>query len=98
VSLSDERTLNYFETAQEARRWLITAETWVQSWISSSEIPVGRSGTGIDFLRVPWFCLLIFIALLLHTHQQVPPPHEVCDNPDQAAHYYTLGPNLGASI
>jgi hypothetical protein len=25
------------------------------------------------------------------------PPHDVCDSPDQAAHYHTLGPKLGAS-
>jgi hypothetical protein len=32
---------------------------------------------------------------LLHTH--LLPPHEVCDSPDQAAQYHTLGPKLGAS-
>jgi len=32
---------------------------------------------------------------LLHTH--LSPPHEVCDSPDQAAHYHTLGSKFGAS-
>jgi hypothetical protein len=37
---------------------------------------------------------LITIPPLLHTH--LSPPHEVCDSPDQAAHYQTLGPKSGA--
>jgi hypothetical protein len=47
------------------------------------------------FLRVLWFPLIIIIPPLLHTH--LSPPHEVCDSPDQAAHYHTLSPKLGAS-
>jgi hypothetical protein len=27
----------------------------------------------------------------------IPPPHEMCDSPDQAAHYHALSPKLGAS-
>jgi hypothetical protein len=44
-----------------------------------------------------FFCFppLITILPLLHTH--LPPPHEVCDSPDQAAQYHTLGTKLGAS-
>jgi hypothetical protein len=38
---------------------------------------------------------VIVIPLLLHTH--LSPPHEVCDSSDQAEHYHTLGPKLGAS-
>jgi hypothetical protein len=38
---------------------------------------------------------LIIIPPLLHTH--LSPPHAVCDSPDQATHYHTLGPMLGAS-
>jgi hypothetical protein len=38
---------------------------------------------------------LIIIPPLLHTH--LSPPHEVCDSPDQAEHYHTLDPKLGAS-
>jgi hypothetical protein len=41
------------------------------------------------------FPLLIIIPPLLHT--RLPPPHEVCNSPDQGAHYHTLGPKLGAS-
>jgi hypothetical protein len=36
------------------------------------------------------------IPPLLHIH--LSPPHEVCDCPDQAAHYHNLGPKLGASL
>jgi hypothetical protein len=36
--------------------------------------------------------LLITIPLLLHTHES--PPPEVCDSPDQAAHYHNLGPHV----
>jgi hypothetical protein len=32
---------------------------------------------------------------MLHTN--LSPLHEVCDSPDQAAHYHVLGPKLGAS-
>jgi hypothetical protein len=35
------------------------------------------------------------IPPLLHTH--LSPPHEVCDSPDQASHYHTLGPKVRAS-
>lgn len=37
------------------------------------------------------FALLI-ISPLLHGH--LSPPHEVCDNPDQAEHFHTLCPNF----
>jgi hypothetical protein len=37
----------------------------------------------------------IIIPALLHTH--LPRPHDVCDSPDQATHYRTLGTKLGAS-
>jgi hypothetical protein len=55
------------------------------------------------FLR-DLFCipLLIIIPTLLHTH--LSPPHELCDSPDQVAHYHTsvqvnsfLWPALGWS-
>jgi hypothetical protein len=38
---------------------------------------------------------LIIITPLVHT--PLSPPHEVCDSPDQAPNYHTLGPKLGAS-
>jgi hypothetical protein len=46
------------------------------------------------FLWVLLFPLLIIIPQLLRTH--ISPPHEVCDSLDQAAHYHTRGPKLGA--
>jgi hypothetical protein len=36
------------------------------------------------------------IPTLLHIH--LSPPHEVCDNSEQAVHYHHLGPKLGASF
>jgi hypothetical protein len=35
------------------------------------------------------------IPPLLHT--KLSPPHQVCDNADQAVHYHALGRKLGAS-
>jgi hypothetical protein len=56
----------------------------------------GQSGTGTGFSVsssvLPCQCI---ITPSLHTH--LSPPHEVCDSPDQAAHYHTLGLKLGAS-
>jgi hypothetical protein len=57
---------------------------------------IGRSGTGAGVsLPVLLLLPLITISSLLHTH--LSPPHAVCDSPDQAAHYHTLGTKLGAS-
>jgi hypothetical protein len=80
-----------------ARRWLFTAETRVQSRVTSSEIHGGRSGWDYSRFVSQFFGapLLIIIPPLLHTH--LSPPYEVCDSPDQAAHYHTLGPKLGAA-
>jgi hypothetical protein len=50
---------------------------------------------GQVFLRVFRFSPVSVIPPLLHTH--LSPPREVCDSPDQAARYHTLGPKLGAS-
>jgi hypothetical protein len=43
-----------------------------------------------------FFCFpqLITFSPLLHTH--LSPPHELCDNSHQAAHYHTLGPHFRA--
>jgi hypothetical protein len=50
----------------------------------------GQIGTGaliwLSFFGLP---PLILIPPLLHTH--LSPPPEVCDSPDQAAHYHILG-------
>jgi hypothetical protein len=32
---------------------------------------------------------------MLYTH--IPPPHQVCDSPDQRVRYHTVGPRLGGS-
>jgi hypothetical protein len=37
----------------------------------------------------------VTIPPLLHAHLSL--PHAVCDSPDQAAHYHTLGSKLGGS-
>jgi hypothetical protein len=45
------------------------------------------------FLRVIFgFPLLLIIPPLLHNH--LSPPPEVCDGPDQAAHYHIRGLNF----
>lgn len=45
-----------------------------------------------DFLYSP---LLLIVQPFLRTH--LSPPHELCDGPNQAVHYHTLGFMLGAS-
>jgi hypothetical protein len=42
------------------------------------------------------FPLLIIISSLLHS--RLPLPDKLCDCPDQAAHYCTFRPKLGASF
>jgi hypothetical protein len=66
-----------------------------QSRMTSGEIHGGWSGTGADFSPSFVFPPLIVIPPLLHTH--LSPPHGVCDSHDRAAHYHTIGPELGAS-
>jgi hypothetical protein len=81
--------------APMARCWLFTVETWVHSQVASSEIHYGGwNGTGAFFFLVLWLSLLIIIPPLVYTH--LPLFHEVCDSPDQAAHY-TVSPKLGTS-
>jgi hypothetical protein len=55
---------------QVAKRWLLAAETCVQSRVTSSEIPCGRSDTEADFSQFLGFPLLI-IPLLLHIHHRM---------------------------
>jgi hypothetical protein len=50
---------------------------------------------GQVFLQLLGFPLLIIIPPWLHT--QLSPHHKMYDNPDQAAHYHTVGPKLEAS-
>jgi hypothetical protein len=56
---------------------------------------VDRVALGQVFLWVLWVALVGIIQPLYHNHQSL--PHEVCNSPDQSAHYHTLGPKLGAS-
>jgi hypothetical protein len=74
---------------------LLTAKTLVRAQSNPCWFCGGPSGTGAGFS--PFLCSppLITISPFLHTH--LSPPHEVCDSPDQAAHYHTLGAKLGAS-
>lgn len=67
-------------------------KNWVQSQVTSSDIHGLLSGTGTGYsLEFFGFPPLIIIT---------PPslPHKECDIPDQAAHYHTLSPKLGASF
>jgi hypothetical protein len=48
-----------------------------------------------SFCRAFGLSLLIAIPALFLYH--LPTTFEVCDSPDQAAHYYTVGPKLRAS-
>jgi hypothetical protein len=56
---------------------------------------VDKVALGHFFIRFLRFSPVSIIPPLLHTH--LSPPHVVCDSCDQAPHYHTLGPKLGAS-
>jgi hypothetical protein len=60
----------------------------------SSQILGGRMALQ-QFLSSASVSPVNIIPPQLHNH--LSPPHEVCDIPDQAAHYNILGPNLGAA-
>jgi hypothetical protein len=66
----------------------------VRSQVTLCEIGGAKSGTGAGFTP-SFFCfpLLIIIPPLLHTHLLLPP--EMCDSPDQAAHYHVLDLYVG---
>jgi hypothetical protein len=73
--------------AQAVNCWPLTAEAWACAQVSLRGVCSGQSGTGQVFL--------LLVTPMLHTHPA--PPHKMCNSPDQAAHYHTLGPKLGAS-
>jgi hypothetical protein len=61
----------------------------------TGSVHVGVVMDKVELGQVFWFSPVSVIPPLLHTH--LSPPREVCDSPDQAARYHTLGPKLGAS-
>lgn len=64
--------------AQAVRQWPLTAETGVQSWVTTRELLCSRS-----------FPLVINITPLLKSRLSVFP--EVCHSPDQTQCYHILG-------
>jgi hypothetical protein len=80
--------------AQAVSRWLRIAEVRVRARSVRVGFVVDRVAQGQVFLRV-LFSPVSIIPPLLHTH--LSSPLEVCDSPEQAAHYHTLGPKLGAT-
>jgi hypothetical protein len=91
VKIWNYKVTAYFEAlgspiAHTLRRWLLAAETHVQTRMTSSEI----TSAGARFSPSLYgFSLLIAILRLFHTHFS--PLREVCVIPDQAAHYHILG-------
>jgi hypothetical protein len=81
--------------AQAVSRWPLTAEARFASVPVHVGIMVDKVALGQAFLRDLRFSPVNIIPPLLHTH--LSPPHQVCDSPDQAARYHTLGAMLGAS-
>jgi hypothetical protein len=67
----------------------LTLETRVQFRVASGDIRGGRTGTTESFSPSS----SIFFRLVIIP----PPPHAVCDSPDKATHYHTVGTKLGAS-
>jgi hypothetical protein len=79
--------------AQADSRWTLTADARVHAPVSPCGICDGQSGTGTGFSpSSSVFACQYHSTIAPHSL----PPHEVCDSPDQAAHYHTLGPKLGA--
>jgi hypothetical protein len=73
-------------------RWPLTAEAWVSAHVG---FVTDKVALGQGFLEVLLLSPVSIIPPLFPTH--LSQPHEACDSPDQAAHYHTLGPKLGAS-
>jgi hypothetical protein len=70
--------------------WILTVEPGIDSRLNSSEIHGELCGTTAGFSVCFFgFPSLIMIPPLLHICLLL--PLEVCDSPDQAAHYHILG-------
>jgi hypothetical protein len=74
--------------------WPLTSkECWGQENVGLYiHSPIHIHGVVLNYLSTGTtlpFYLLILIPLLLLTH--LPPPPEMCDRPEQAAHYHILG-------
>jgi hypothetical protein len=66
----------------------VTRPSRVQCVVTSFQFRGAPSGTEV-------VSPAITVLPLLHTH--LSPLHEVCDSPDQAAHYHTVGTKFGVS-
>jgi hypothetical protein len=76
--------------AQAVSHWPLTQKARVRALVNPC---FGQTGTGTGFTPTSLYPVP---CILLHIH--LSPPHEVCDSPDQAAHYHTLGSKLGGFI
>jgi hypothetical protein len=80
--------------AQAVSRSPRTDQVRVRAHVS----PCGFCGGQVALGRVSpsssVFLLLVITPPLLHT--QLTPPHDVCDSPEQATHYHTIGQKLTA--
>jgi hypothetical protein len=79
--------------------WLKRLVAGLSQWAPGSirvRFVVDKVVVGQVFLLSSLVSPANIIPPLLHIH--LSPPHEVCDSSDQAAHYYHLGPKLGASF
>jgi hypothetical protein len=80
--------------AQAVSPWSVTVEARVRALDSPcricSELALGLVFS--EFFGYPPSIYHFTVAAA-----RLSPPHEVCDSPDQAAHYHALGPKLWAS-
>jgi hypothetical protein len=73
---------------------LLTAEIRVQFMVTSSEIRGGRSRTREGSLHILRFIPANHHSTIAPYSSITPPPHEMCDSPDQAAHCHTICPKI----